>query len=540
VIAWLGESTVNENMGFFLASSPSSHWSDEDYSRVTALLTKPYFTRAWIVQEFVLAQVLELWSGSHRANADILTTGWLQHIPPFEPFDKHLPYVSEKAKAWQSPGRKLLQYREYWREGKSSRAFAESFRLRALLDSFSTMQCSERVDKVYALLGIAYDAHETANPIKPNYNKSAVEVLIDVLRNQIGRRTPKDMEEHDFVDSLRCMLGVSRVECIRYIAHKFPNTAQHIFVLAAGIAPVASLHFIDTIARWSHAWNSHERPTPSEQQAFDTFVAQSKRGDTSYVDYHWHMCEDRPRFEAVIAQSTKAMMNCIIAATVQNDGINLWSRHHAHGLDLFHILSRSFIYGAEQCTAAIREYDKSKDIQNKDYATFVGSKGIKGIVYGNGLFSTWKGMRIAVFAGAARAQNALLLQQADNSCWYVAGVAHLLDPTLQTTHRGITYSIRHVNGTFQRMLKATYDSSRSRESEGTKKPERQESCTRFCLQYCDVMDLLDLCRCNLLDQNQLECILKESLNAEHANEPHQCSGVGEGCNILRVGSTWSG
>jgi hypothetical protein len=540
VIAWLGDSTADEDAGFLLASAPSSPWSDEDFGLITRLLSKPYFSRIWIVQEVMLARSLEIWSGIHRADANTFSMGLLQRIPPFEPFDKYSPYVSPRARAWASPGRRLLQYREYWREGSSSLAYAKWFGLRTLLDSFSASQSSEKLDKVYALLGIAYDVHESPNPIRPDYNKPAVEVLIDVLCNQhrkiIRRDNFADMEEHDFADAVRCMLGVSRTEYVKYMARKVPDFDQHSFVFIAGVLPTASLRFIDTVVHWSHTQEICGQSYSPKQLRADKRVPELDRIAVSNIDYRWHNVEDRSCFESVVAQSTHAILDSIADNYASTDSNDSRQGIDSGGLDFFDVLSRSFLSAAERCKTAIRDTQHDKISAKAFYSTFSGSRGTQGILYGRIPSNAWKGMRIVMFDGPTRAQNALLLQPTHENGWCIAGVAHLLEvPKAQTMTRDNKLSLRHTTSMLLQKLKVASNTTYCKSG-----AEEPESKMRVCLQYCDIMDLLDLCRCDVLDRTHLKHILKEALESEHATEPHECSEGKGGCNIVRVGSTWSG
>ena len=544
VIAWLGESTPDD-ASIFARVSPEVRfqpWDNLTDRLTTSFLSKLYFSRIWIVQEVILARSLEFWCGEHRANADVLSAELLRFIAPFISFDERPSNVPENAKAWESPGRVLLSYRKIWREGSPSRKFDRSFRVRALLEAFAGLQCSEKLDKVYALLGIAMDASDGPFPIRPDYDKSPIEVLVDILRNQRGRRSSKDLEEHEFIDSLRQMLGISRKDLVKYLAYKFADLEQHMFVIGTGILPTATLRFIDTVARWSHAAERdgrHEQPTSSERLVVDAHATNLDHTITSDAGYRWHKLGNRPHFQAVTFQSSTALVDHISDQQREAANSGDLQKYRSHDIDVYDILSQSFVSGAGQCSDAIQEDAIPRDSQKEAFGMFVGMKGLSGIVYGEPS-RTWNGASIAVFAGATQPRNALVLQQTTENSWYIVGVARFLVRAPQPTSRGIWDTILSSSGTLRHVLNGMFDGSRLKKPKLAKESNEGKPCIKVCLQYCGLIDLLDLCRCEVLDQYQLRQILKKTVEMELLDGLHQCNEGAEGCNVLRVGTTWSG
>lgn len=115
VVAWLGESITNDEAIFELISNPMKSWGGQILPKATTFLNRSYFTRVWIVQEVLLAQVLEVWCGEHRADGDILSAELLRFIVPSYSFDDQATHLTPMARAWESSGRKLLSYGRIWK-----------------------------------------------------------------------------------------------------------------------------------------------------------------------------------------------------------------------------------------------------------------------------------------------------------------------------------------------------------------------------------------------------------------------------------------
>ena len=174
-IAWLGERATNDDIAypFVLDRHPGRQWTN---SSMKSVMTKPYWSRVWIVQEALLPRTLEIWLGGYRVDADELREvlfdwPYITHILP-----SALEYVHS------IPGMKLLQCRkQFWnmRDPNShvwhGMFWPWEFELRWLLESFSTSQCSGLHDRVYALLGLVDAKKRSEHLIVPDYNKYMLE-----------------------------------------------------------------------------------------------------------------------------------------------------------------------------------------------------------------------------------------------------------------------------------------------------------------------------------------------------------------------------
>ncbi|KAH6875995.1 heterokaryon incompatibility protein-domain-containing protein [Alternaria rosae] len=214
-IAWLGEASCNSDLAYSAVSAPRNSLGfvdDKTRQALVDLLSRPYWSRVWVIQEFLLPVDLTVWWSGCRATAhDLRLVVW------------DMARLSSGSKPrypriWDTPGKTLLRYRvNYQRmrgsdKGGSSAAFWESMRLRSLLQSFSASQCTLIQDGVYALLGIASDVTDSPDPISPDYTKPHIELLLDVVRNQCGAELPETRDAWCLIDSLCNILRCNRQE----------------------------------------------------------------------------------------------------------------------------------------------------------------------------------------------------------------------------------------------------------------------------------------------------------------------------------------
>jgi hypothetical protein len=85
-------------------------------------------------------------------------------------------------------------------------------------------------------------------PISPDYSKSSIEVLVDVLRNQ--HRHQEDHEAEDNYEMLAYLLKtlqVSGVELARYLLQHDPSMVNYFYLLVSSDIMVATMYRLDTI-----------------------------------------------------------------------------------------------------------------------------------------------------------------------------------------------------------------------------------------------------------------------------------------------------
>jgi hypothetical protein len=300
----------------------------------------------------------------------------------------------------------------------------------------------------------------------------------------------------------------------------------------------ATMRFVNTVARYSHASGNRERLNLAEQLRLDSHVARYGRAAKSFVDYRWHKLGSRPSLEAVVSDSITALVDCMTEATRQADMSGALEVEHSQETDVFDLLSDSFMRGAERGSHFIKENVKSKAAQTEAFSTFVGTNGTYGIVCGSAS-SLSTSMYIAVFADATQSQNALLLQQTTGNCWYIVGIAHVFETIPKPTNHGV-FNVFRPDGVLRRFVIGTSHGACEEKPSVFQALGWGGPYIKICLQYCGLLDLLDLSRCKVLEQRQLRDILRHAVAAEVSDSPHQCSENVDQCNFLRVGTTWSG
>jgi len=179
VVVWLGskDAGVELNTCYTLRDSRSRYNTAIDYGRLVDALpalqeisARSYWTRLWVLQEYVLAAEVDIWCGKQVFRDEILrrllndaATRNIQHIQ-------------------DSPAMKVLQCR-HARRFSSSRMSIDD-----LLHGFGRrMECADVRDRVYALLSLLDENERRALKIEPDYSKSPIELFAYLV--SIFRRT---------------------------------------------------------------------------------------------------------------------------------------------------------------------------------------------------------------------------------------------------------------------------------------------------------------------------------------------------------------
>jgi len=171
----------DHEIGHMLASrfrgSEQVNNSDE-WIGLQALLRRSYWTRIWIVQEFVLARELILHCGDQSISWNEFSTS-LEQIRTLKinKYSDVLEYLLETAtnnvdSVNESVGAKIVSMRDRAVTGRKHR-------LLELFESTKNSKCCDRRDRVFALLGLASDVHEDS--IVVDYTRSAIAIQADVM-----------------------------------------------------------------------------------------------------------------------------------------------------------------------------------------------------------------------------------------------------------------------------------------------------------------------------------------------------------------------
>jgi len=284
-IAWLGEMGSNSKLAYSAVSAPQRSIESVNDSRLLALadlLNRPYWSRVWIIQEFLLPLHLHVWWSSYRSTTQALrSVVWT------------MAQLSSRCKPeypniWKTPGRILLQYRDDYQRMRYSEdvttALPSAMGLQALLRSFSTSKCSLIHDRVYALLGIASDMVDSKYPILPNYDKSLEELFLDVLRNQL--RTPRRIEDiRGFLRILCTLFELDTEELVSFSPHTAPTTTRQISTLMREARAKSPLSWNGTVV-WREKLNfnhsSVENPSIRSMRKVEGCIAAMEEYLDSY------------------------------------------------------------------------------------------------------------------------------------------------------------------------------------------------------------------------------------------------------------------
>ncbi|KAI1388424.1 heterokaryon incompatibility protein-domain-containing protein [Hypoxylon trugodes] len=172
VIAWLGPEYDDSNLAMHsLFHLPDRDWCPgywgeyeqelkKSEKAIANLFMRPYWSRMWIIQEFILPSHIFILCGQlsfWRSDS------WLNFT--------RLPETATEQKV---VGKILPGYRSYWR---SCSPYYHQRILHLLLSTFSKWSCSDPRDKVFALLGLIGDI--TSLSIPRLYPRTPVPLLAD-------------------------------------------------------------------------------------------------------------------------------------------------------------------------------------------------------------------------------------------------------------------------------------------------------------------------------------------------------------------------
>ncbi|KAH8649435.1 heterokaryon incompatibility protein-domain-containing protein [Tricladium varicosporioides] len=216
---------------------------DDGWRAITNLLNRTYWSRIWIVQEYVLAHHKTLHCGRHIIDTRFIELA-LTFIQKLDP-GKHAvnPGIQESILRIQSsPGALIVKSATPWLSLRRS--------LQELLAACKDSKASEPRDKIYGLIGLAMDIWEF--DIKTDYRKPVSEIKFDVIRSYISLNWHRDRKKDAYklwlaLDNMlpetqisarreqeRITLGIidqelptpPRVQCIQRVIKEFDTALQ--------------------------------------------------------------------------------------------------------------------------------------------------------------------------------------------------------------------------------------------------------------------------------------------------------------------------
>ena len=538
VIVWLGLPQGYEELAFMLARHPDLLRVEEFHNALANVLNKPYWSRVWVVQEFVLAQSVDIWCGDLSVGAATVEGIWRDGLAS-------APVASPTSVIYTSRGYLLFKYRkdfkrtkQYRREmlgRRNSKTLKSTFRLRDLLQAFALSESSVVYDRVYGFLGVASTGR--GERIVPDYNKAPVELLVDVLRNQCHEDPRRgDSDDYRFLTFLMQALGVSRETLAQHILKLCPDLQPHLYIVASTPCMTASVSFISTITEvgnfvdhdeafqpgtWRATWTrSNMHPRSFSTQDIQDLGDYVTKGDTqtllSFADPHVAYGNPGPTEkvrQAMIEASADLVIDGLSRAVVeQGPNASASPQPGDNGSKVIrNIISRSMTEDAAALYLAARSKlaRRNTDQRHARYTSFVGTNGITGFACGGGpgSYEIGAGDRICMFSGVTDVNNAFILSLDASGKWLISGFAVLLLPELRTPS-----VLRKGTGA---TTKGVY---------GTSAPGKQQAPlddVTMCF-HCHLSDLLELQRCQLLSDVQMSFLLEQTLRGEAEGLDHRC------------------
>lgn len=142
-------------------------------NRVWAFCSHPYWSRAWIIQEFVLARDIEIWACSSNVELSKLAS----KVYLMRGNYKRWGLPQGVAAILDSPASKLILKREKWRQSHG-RSYMNPW------DSgFGILGCADVRDRVYAMAALM----DPRIAVIPDYNKDAADILRDIFEKHLER-----------------------------------------------------------------------------------------------------------------------------------------------------------------------------------------------------------------------------------------------------------------------------------------------------------------------------------------------------------------
>ncbi|KAG0651363.1 Heterokaryon incompatibility protein [Hyphodiscus hymeniophilus] len=158
----------------------------------TALLTRSYWNRTWIVQEFLLARSMVLFCGEDHMDRDVIFT---------RPLQDHFMSMMRKNKGkLDGIPRSFLLY--FWKRNQKhhgvfgmGKPYFANIDIFELAFNFQYTECQVMLDHVYGLL--ALEDPRKNRSITPRYNISAQTLFIDICILKLPRATGRGNEITD-------------------------------------------------------------------------------------------------------------------------------------------------------------------------------------------------------------------------------------------------------------------------------------------------------------------------------------------------------
>jgi hypothetical protein len=174
VMIWLGTEADNSAtaMRTIETMEGPAEPNDTKVDAIRSLLSRPYWTRLWIIQEVVLAREIILCCGTEVASASNLHAYLSQ-------WDQSHALESTEGDHVVSH---LFKFRSGPRNGLGWSKGSNTLSIGTLMTSFSKCECTEILDKVYGLLALVPPGFN----LEADYSKSREVVHFNVLKAELS------------------------------------------------------------------------------------------------------------------------------------------------------------------------------------------------------------------------------------------------------------------------------------------------------------------------------------------------------------------
>jgi hypothetical protein len=236
VITWLGEPAGDDKIARGTKLDVDQRNSTKLCDAIDKLLKAQYWSRVWIVQEFILPRTVHIWYGSFTCNGDEFDQSWSTSV--LTKFRGHRNAYT------------VLMHRKMWlkRRALSDCAEVDAFQLCKLIRTFSFAQATETRDHIYGFLGIASAAANSNAYIKVDYSKSRADVLLDVLHfeRDTGVRQTQLLADYYY---LRKLLQVSTFRLGQVVRNNPRGLQSHVYAMLGSSSVTTPLRLVgDAIA----------------------------------------------------------------------------------------------------------------------------------------------------------------------------------------------------------------------------------------------------------------------------------------------------
>ncbi|KPI42833.1 uncharacterized protein AB675_1879 [Cyphellophora attinorum] len=231
-----------------------------------------YWTRAWIVQEFLQARQIEMYCGTAQLD-------WSLYASVFGAIREHCRSSSGAQPDLEDILRRILS--SIPGRLTARRLSGKSSPLQDLLHEFYDAECSEPRDKVYGMLGIASDCGDLADTgtysgPQPDYSKHILEVYFDVLvhlRDTFVTQSVSPLTTYLLQQSLQ----IGKLDVLEYLS-QFDEPTLQVKMLETSfkLQPMYMNAVSDTITSWTSVHDLQQRLDDFDWSQYVGYTVQAR------------------------------------------------------------------------------------------------------------------------------------------------------------------------------------------------------------------------------------------------------------------------